>query len=140
MGRKLKVAGLLTLGAVAGALTTIQLQAYARNSLAPLPLEELQQLAAVFGMVDRLGMKETDAVPTANLHMGLNVVALLVFVVSFYLRTASGMHMTGGSFKIPFVLSLIGIILIAISGYLGGELVFRYGVGIEARPEGSPEA
>jgi carboxyl-terminal processing protease len=51
MGRKLKVAGLLTLGAVAGALTTIQLQAYARNSLAPLPLEELQQLAAVFGMV-----------------------------------------------------------------------------------------
>jgi carboxyl-terminal processing protease len=51
MGRKLNVAGLLTLGAVAGALTTIQLQAYARNSLAPLPLEELQQLAAVFGMV-----------------------------------------------------------------------------------------
>lgn len=51
MGGKLKVAGLLTLGAVAGALTTIQLQAYARNSLAPLPLEELQQLAAVFGMV-----------------------------------------------------------------------------------------
>jgi uncharacterized membrane protein len=97
-------------------------------------------LAAVFGMIDRLGMKETDAVPTANLHMGLNVVALLVFVVSFYLRTTSGMHMTGGSFKIPFVLSLIGIILIAISGYLGGELVFRYGVGVEARPEGSPEA
>ncbi|NRF68067.1 S41 family peptidase [Aquincola sp. S2] len=51
MGGKLKVAGLLTLGAVAGALTTIQLQAFAKNSLAPLPLEELQQLAAVFGMV-----------------------------------------------------------------------------------------
>ena len=29
----------------------MQLQAVARNSLAPLPLEELQQLAAVFGMV-----------------------------------------------------------------------------------------
>jgi carboxyl-terminal processing protease len=52
MGVKLKVAGLLTLGAVAGALTTMQLQAVARSgSLAPLPLEELQQLAAVFGMV-----------------------------------------------------------------------------------------
>jgi carboxyl-terminal processing protease len=48
---KFKVVGLLALGAVAGALTTMQLQAFARNSLAPLPLEELQQLAAVFGMV-----------------------------------------------------------------------------------------
>jgi carboxyl-terminal processing protease len=51
MGGKLKVAGWLAVGAVAGALTTMQLQAIARNSLAPLPLEELQQLAAVFGMV-----------------------------------------------------------------------------------------
>ena len=51
MTGKYKVAGLLALGAVAGALTTMQLQAFARNSLAPLPLEELQQLAAVFGMV-----------------------------------------------------------------------------------------
>jgi carboxyl-terminal processing protease len=51
MGAKLRVAGLLAVGAMAGALTTMQLQANARNSLAPLPLEELQQLAAVFGMV-----------------------------------------------------------------------------------------
>jgi carboxyl-terminal processing protease len=51
MGAKIKVAGLVALGAVAGALTTIQFQAFARSSLAPLPLEELQQLAAVFGMV-----------------------------------------------------------------------------------------
>jgi carboxyl-terminal processing protease len=51
MGVKLKVTGWIALGAVAGALTTMQLQAFARNSLAPLPLEELQQLAAVFGMV-----------------------------------------------------------------------------------------
>ena len=51
MGVKLKVAGWLALGAVAGALTTMQLEATARNSVAPLPLEELQQLAAVFGMV-----------------------------------------------------------------------------------------
>ena len=51
MGSKLKVAGLLAAGAVAGALTTMQLQAVARNALSPLPLEELQQLAAVFGMV-----------------------------------------------------------------------------------------
>ncbi|MBS0443188.1 MAG: S41 family peptidase [Proteobacteria bacterium] len=51
MGSKLKVAGWLALGAVAGALTTMQFQAIARSSVSQLPLEELQQLAAVFGMV-----------------------------------------------------------------------------------------
>ncbi|MGS0753297.1 S41 family peptidase [Roseateles sp. GG27B] len=51
MSAKLKVAGWVALGVVAGALTTMQLQATARSSLSPLPLEELQQLAAVFGMV-----------------------------------------------------------------------------------------
>ncbi len=51
MGAKLKVAGLLMVGAVAGALATMQISAVARSALSPLPLEELQQLAAVFGMV-----------------------------------------------------------------------------------------
>jgi carboxyl-terminal processing protease len=51
MGAKMKVAGWLALGAVAGALATMQLTAIARSSVAQLPLEELQQLAAVFGMV-----------------------------------------------------------------------------------------
>lgn len=48
---KLKVSGWLVLGAVAGALTTMQLQAIARNGVAQLPLEELQQMAAVFGII-----------------------------------------------------------------------------------------
>src|SRR5947208_12287001 len=51
MGVKLKVAGWLALGAVTGALATMQLEATARNSVSRLPIEELQQLAAVFGMV-----------------------------------------------------------------------------------------
>lgn len=51
MGHKLKITGWVALGVVAGALTTVSLQTVARNSLAPLPLEELQQLATVFGMV-----------------------------------------------------------------------------------------
>jgi carboxyl-terminal processing protease len=51
MNPKLRVAGMIAIGALAGALATIQLQAFARNAAAPLPLEELQQLAAVFGMV-----------------------------------------------------------------------------------------
>jgi len=51
MGQKLKIAGWIAVGAVAGVLTTVQLQAVARGTLSPLPLEELQQLAAVFSMV-----------------------------------------------------------------------------------------
>src|SRR6185369_13805819 len=51
MGAKLRVAGWIALGTVAGALATMQFQAIARNSVSQLPLEELQQLAAVFGMV-----------------------------------------------------------------------------------------
>ncbi|MBI2746164.1 MAG: S41 family peptidase [Burkholderiales bacterium] len=51
MGQKLKIAGWVSLGVLAGALTTVSLQTVARNAVAPLPLEELQQLAAVFGMI-----------------------------------------------------------------------------------------
>ena len=51
MGQKLKIAGWISVGVMAGALTTVSLQTVARGTLAPLPLEELQQLAAVFGMV-----------------------------------------------------------------------------------------
>src|SRR6195952_901345 len=51
MGAKTKVPGWVVVGAVPGPRATMQLQATARNSVAQLPLEELQQLAAVFGMV-----------------------------------------------------------------------------------------
>ena len=51
MGHKLKIAGWISVGALAGALTTVSLQTVARGGLAPLPLDELQQLAAVFGMI-----------------------------------------------------------------------------------------
>ncbi|MDD2926106.1 S41 family peptidase [Rhodoferax sp.] len=51
MGQKLKIVGLLSAGALAGALASVSLQTVARGSLAPLPLEELQQLAAVFSMI-----------------------------------------------------------------------------------------
>ena len=51
MGHKLKITGWIALGALAGALTTISLQTVARNTLDPLPLEELQQLAGVFSLI-----------------------------------------------------------------------------------------
>jgi hypothetical protein len=49
MGQKLKIAGWVSVGVVAGALTTVSLQTVARGGMTPLPLEEIQQLSAVFG-------------------------------------------------------------------------------------------
>ncbi|MBL0720824.1 S41 family peptidase [Piscinibacter sp. Jin2] len=51
MGATLKMAGFVAVGALAGALTTMQFQVAARGQLSPLPLEELQQLASVFSLV-----------------------------------------------------------------------------------------
>ena len=66
MGAKLKVIGLLAVGAVAGALTTMQVTAVARSSLAPMPLEELQQLAAVFGMIKNDYVEAVDEKKLVN--------------------------------------------------------------------------
>ena len=59
MGSKLKFAGVLAVGVVAGALTTMQLQAVARSTIA-LPLEELQQLSAVFDRVKTVYVEPVD--------------------------------------------------------------------------------
>ena len=60
MGQKLKIAGWVSLGVLAGALTTVSLQTVARGGIAPLPLEEIQQLSAVFGII------KTDYVEPVN--------------------------------------------------------------------------
>ena len=51
MGQKMKIAGWVAIGALAGSLTTVSLQTVARNTMTPLPLEELQQLSTVFGLI-----------------------------------------------------------------------------------------
>lgn len=51
MGQKLKIAGWVSVGVLAGALTTVSLQTVARGAMTPLPLEEIQQLSAVFGLI-----------------------------------------------------------------------------------------
>ena len=60
MGSKLKVAGWVLAGAVAGALATMQLQATARSAMSPLPIEDMQQLAAVFDLVKRSYVEPVD--------------------------------------------------------------------------------
>ena len=96
-------------------------------------------LAAVPGFIDWLSLKNPEVVKIANWHARLNVIALLIFVASFYLRTTSGAGLVGGSHTIPFVLSLVGVILITVSGWLGGELVFKHGVAVERADAGAEE-
>lgn len=90
-------------------------------------------IAAVFGLIDLLGVKDSRVFRIGLFHAGANVAALLIFAVDFYLRTTGGSQMVGADSKIPFILSLVGVVILAVSGYLGGELVFRYGVGVESQ-------
>ncbi|HJV75840.1 MAG TPA: S41 family peptidase [Noviherbaspirillum sp.] len=51
MGSKLKNFGLIGLGVIAGIAGSMQFEANAQKSASPLPLEELRQLADVFGLI-----------------------------------------------------------------------------------------
>ena len=92
-------------------------------------------VAAVPGFIDWLSLKDRNVVKIANWHARLNVIALLIFAASFYLRTTSGSGLVGGSYTIPLLLSVLGVILITISGWLGGEMVFKHGVAVDTQPD-----
>lgn len=87
-------------------------------------------VAAVPGLIDWLSLTNKAVVKIANWHARLNVIALLIFAASFYLRTTSGSSLVSGSYTIPVALSLLGVVLITISGWLGGEMVFKHGVAV----------
>lgn len=91
--------------------------------------------AAIPGIIDWLAIKDREAKKVANWHARLNIAALIIFAVSLYLRTHAGSPKVNLHLTIPFLLSLVGVILISISGYLGGDLVFRYGIGSSPKPE-----
>ena len=91
--------------------------------------------AAIPGIIDWLSIRNGEVKRVANWHARLNIAALVVFAISLFLRMARYSDFVGRRLTIPFLLSLVGIILISISGWLGGELVFRYGVGQERNGE-----
>ena len=95
--------------------------------------------AAIPGLIDWVSIKNPAVKRIANWHARLNVIALLIFAASLYLRMRSGgAAMVGWGLKIPFLLSFVGVILIAISGWLGGSLSFEHGVGVRPQHD-SPE-
>ena len=91
-------------------------------------------LAALPGFVDYTALRGQKLKSLGTWHMILNLTVVVLFVINFYLRTRTGLEITGGSSTIPFALSLIAVVLLGISGWLGGEMVYVHGVGVE--PEG----
>jgi uncharacterized membrane protein len=85
-------------------------------------------LAAVPGLVDLLSMHDPAVKRIGIRHMALNLVAVAVFGLNFVLRARATDHAG------PWWLTLVGVGLIGLSGWLGGEMVYRHGVGVEPGP------
>ena len=86
-------------------------------------------LAAVFGLIDWLGIPaRTRAKRVGLLHACGNVVVLVLFAASWLLRRDTPADSSG----LAFVLEVAGLLLACVTGWLGGELVDRLGVGVDA--------
>jgi len=96
--------------------------------------------AAIPGLIDWATLTDPAAVRIGNWHARVNITGLLIFIASFYLRTTSGAKWIVSVPMLPFFLSLIGVVGLAIAGYLGGELVFRHGVAVNAQASSPPKA
>jgi uncharacterized membrane protein len=84
-------------------------------------------LAAVPGFVDYQGLRDERARSIAQVHMTMNLALVALFVVNLWLRTELAPES-----RVPLTLSVIGVVILGISGWLGGELVYVHGVGVEA--------
>jgi len=84
-------------------------------------------LAAVTGLTDLIGDRRVRALKDARLHMGGNVILVVLEAVniSFRLGDPAAALPSPGIF-----LSAAAVLLLAFTGWKGGELVFRHRVGI----------
>ena len=84
--------------------------------------------AAMFGLLDLFAIPTgTRAFRTGLLHMTLNLVVVALFATSFLLRGGKGQDgVTVG----VIALSVVALALLAVSGWLGGQLAYRYGVRV----------
>ena len=86
-------------------------------------------VAAPFGLIDWVAIPSgTRAKRIGGLHGGGNVVVLALFAISLWLR--SGLVQQPPT--LALVLSFCGAALAVVTGWLGGELVDRLGIGISA--------
>ena len=85
-------------------------------------------LAAPFGFIDWLGIpKATRARSIGAIHGLGNVMVVLLFSGSWLLRMPDPLAPSGGALGLSFA----GFLLALVTGWLGGELVDRLGVGVD---------
>lgn len=83
-------------------------------------------VAAVFGLLDYTRLTPgTRARRIATLHMVLNLSAVVIFAIVWALHLGVEQVPVGA-----LVLGIVGLLGLAVSGFLGGELVFRHGVRV----------
>ena len=86
--------------------------------------------AALIGMLDLLVIPTgTPVFRTALVHMGLNLAVTAAYLAGFLWRRSSGDIGSAVAWA-PLALSVICLIGLAVSGFLGGTLAFRYGVRV----------
>ena len=92
-------------------------------------------IAAFFGLVDWMAIASgTRAKRIGSRHGLLNVVVVLLFAGSWWLRLPQPERPT----SLALFLSFLGALLSVYTGWLGGELVFKHGVGVD-QPTGSAD-
>ena len=86
-------------------------------------------LAAVAGLTDYLGDERVRGLSDALKHMLANVTAVVLEVVNFFLRVKNpdSIASTG------VYLSVVVVLILLYSGWKGGDLVFKHGVGVHDR-------
>jgi uncharacterized membrane protein len=84
-------------------------------------------LAAVPGFIDYLSLRNRQVKKVATVHMVLNLLVVAMFLFNL------GIRYNAAADSEPFgvVLSIVAIVCLAVSGWLGGSLVFVHGVAVE---------
>ena len=88
-------------------------------------------LAAIPGLIDLVSMTDSRVKRIGIWHMVVNLVVVVLFCVNLWLRMPN--TTTSLSIK-PVWLSVAGVILLCIAGWLGGQMVYVHGVAVERQP------
>jgi len=89
-------------------------------------------IAAPFGLIDWLAIPKNTRAKTVGMIHGLgNVVVLLLFIGSWYLRYSEPSSVPYLPTTTALILSFVGFALAGVTGWLGGELVDRLSVGVD---------
>ena len=89
--------------------------------------------AAVLGFLDLLAIPGgTKAFRTGLTHMGLNLTVTVAYAVNFLWRSSIGSNGKEAVGAGPLTLTVISLLALGASGYLGGKLAYHYGVRVAA--------